>query len=71
METLTIDVLNPKARNILNDLEELNLIKINFDRTTNEFQNLLTKLRSKSLDAPSDEEIMAEVKTVRKQRNAI
>lgn len=71
METLTIDVLNPKARNILNDLEELNLIKINFDRNTNEFQNLLTKLRSKSLDAPSDEEIMAEVKTVRKQRNAI
>lgn len=71
METLTIDVLNPKARNILNDLEEQNLIKIKFDRTTNEFQNLLTKLRSKSKDAPSDEEIMAEVKTVRKQRNAI
>mgnify|MGYP000871457032 CR=1 FL=1 len=70
METLTIDVLNPKARNILNDLEDLNLIKINFERTTNEFQNLLIKLRSKSLDAPSDEEIISEVKTVRKLRNA-
>lgn len=70
METLTIDILNPKARNILNDLEDLNLIKINFERTTNEFQNLLIKLRSKSIDAPSDEEIIAEVKTVRKLRNA-
>ncbi len=70
METLTIDILNPKARNILNDLEDLNLIKINFERTTNEFQNLLIKLRSKSLDAPSDEEMISEVKTVRKLRNA-
>jgi hypothetical protein len=68
METLSIDVINPKARNILNNLEDLNLIKINFDNQANEFQNLLSKLRSKGIAPLSDEEIQAEVKIVRKQR---
>lgn len=68
METLSIDVLNPKARNLLNDLEELNLIKINFDNKANDFQNLLKKLRSNGVAPLSDEEIQAEVKIVRKQR---
>lgn len=68
METLTIDVLNPKARNILIDLEELNLIKINYNIQVNDFQSLLTKLRSKKDIAPSDAEILAEVKIARKQR---
>lgn len=68
METLSIDVINPKARNLLNNLEDLNLIKINFDKGANEFQNLLNKLRSKGVAPLSDEEIQAEVRIVRKQR---
>lgn len=68
METLSIDLINPKARNLLNDLEELNLIKINFDNNANDFQNLLNKLRSKGLAPLNDEEIQAEVRIVRKQR---
>lgn len=68
METLSIDVIDPNVRNLLNDLEELNLIRINFDNKANDFQKLLNKLRSKGVAPLSDEEIHAEVELVRKQR---
>lgn len=68
METVRIDILNPKAKALLKDLADLNLIKINKDDPKKNFQSLLKKLRKHHLEAPSLEEITAEVKKVRKAR---
>ena len=56
-------------RKLLNNLAELKLIKIS-DSTDrkNEFKKLLERLRSKSDNVPSIEEITKEVESVRKER---
>jgi hypothetical protein len=66
METVRIDILNPKAKQLLFDLMDLNLIRVS-DTTSPrvKFLALLKQMRSK--DAPSPEEIQKEVKAVRKQ----
>jgi hypothetical protein len=69
METLKIDVLNPKAMQLLKDLEELDLITIHHP-TKSDFQELLNELRSQEDSAPSLEEITAEVEKVRSERYA-
>ncbi len=67
METLRIEILNPKAKRLLKSLEELNLITINKMETSNdEFRKLLLKLRSGN--APTLEEITYEVEIVRTKR---
>jgi hypothetical protein len=68
METLRIDILNPKAKSILKDLADLNLIKINKESKKSDFSALLKKLRSKSKDEITLEEITKEVEQVRKSR---
>ncbi|MDT3741056.1 MAG: hypothetical protein RO257_16320 [Candidatus Kapabacteria bacterium] len=70
METLRIELINPKAINFLNGLADLNLISIKKDTTDTDFVDLLTKLRSHNLPVLSDEEILAEVELVRKHRYA-
>ncbi|MDR2938014.1 MAG: hypothetical protein LBU92_03640 [Prevotellaceae bacterium] len=65
METISIEVRNPKARNLLNDLVELDLIAIN---PRPSFAKLLSKLRSSEQQAPTLEEITAEVEAVRAAR---
>jgi len=69
MESIRIEILNPKARKLLRNLADLKLIKISdsSDRK-NEFKKLLDRLRSKSEKAPSIEEITNEVEAVRKAR---
>ena len=69
MESIRIEILNPKARKLLRNLADLKLIKISdsSDRK-NEFKKLLDRLRSKSEKAPSIEEISNEVEAVRKAR---
>ena len=69
MESIRIEILNPKARKLLKNLAELKLIKISdlSDRKS-EFKKLLNRLRSKSDTAPSIEEITKEVEAVRKSR---
>jgi hypothetical protein len=67
METIRIDILNPKAKNLLKNLADLNLIKINKDRKS-DFSALLKKLRAKSKDEISPDEITKEVEEVRKSR---
>jgi len=69
METLRIDILNPKAKSILKDLADLNLIKINKESKKSDFSALLKKLRSKSKDEITLEEITKEVEQVRKSRH--
>ncbi|MBZ9779903.1 hypothetical protein LB452_13320 [Psychroflexus sp. CAK8W] len=68
METIQIDILNPKAKKLLRNLADLNLIKINKQKKKSDFSSLLQKLRSKSTDEISFDEITDEVEQVRKER---
>ncbi len=68
METLRIDIVNPKAKRIIKELAYLNLISIRDKDPIKSFQELLTKLRSKT-DAISLDEITKEVELVRAKRH--
>ena len=71
METITIEILNPKAKQLIKDLASLNLININKPTKKNsELKAILSKLRSNSSNIPSLEEITTEVESVRAQRYA-
>lgn len=68
METFNIEIINPKAKSILKGLANLNLIRIQKSKTSNEFYELLKKLR-KNADPPlSLDEITKEVEAVRGER---
>lgn len=68
METIRIDILNPKAKSLLRDMADLDLIRIKKDKVKSEFKELLEKFRSSSDEVPSLNEITAEVESVRKAR---
>ena len=68
METLRIDILNPKAKSLLIDMADLDLIKIKKGKVKSEFRELLEKFRSNAEKAPSLDEITVEVESVRKAR---
>ena len=68
METIKIDILNPKAKSLLQTLADLNLIRIQKEKVSSEFKELLDKLRGNADNAPSLEEITKEVEAVRKAR---
>lgn len=68
MESLRIDIVNPKAKRIIKDLAELNLISIRDHDQARLFQSLLKKLRSKKPKL-SYEDITREVELVRAKRN--
>jgi hypothetical protein len=69
MDTMRIDILNPKAARLLKDLADLNLIAIR-DTSKNGFATVLKKLRSKAKSAPTFDEITSEVELVRSKRYA-
>lgn len=69
MNTMQIDILNPKAAKLLKDLADLNLIAIRETSKTG-FATVLKKLRSKSASALTPEEINKEVEIVRTKRYA-
>jgi len=71
METLRIEILNPKAKSLLKDLADLKLIRIEKDKNKvkSEFRELLNKMRKDAENAPSFEEISREVEEVRKVRH--
>ena len=69
MNTMRIDILNPKAARLLKDLADLNLIAIQ-DTSKNGFAAVLKKLRSKAKSAPTLDEITKEVELVRAKRYA-
>jgi hypothetical protein len=69
MNTMRIDILNPKAVRLLKDLADLNLIAIQ-DNSKNGFATVVKKLRSKAKSAPTFEEITNEVELVRSKRYA-
>jgi len=69
MNTITVNILNPKAARLLKDLADLNLIAIQ-DTSNSGFASILKKLRSKAKSAPTLEEITNEVELVRSKRYA-
>ena len=67
---MRIELLNPKARQLLMDLVDLNLIKISSPTFSRQkFIDLLREIRQD--DVPSLNEIQEEVKAVRKQMNSL
>jgi len=71
MEALRIEILNPKVKTILKQLADLDLIAISkTESPTLELKNLLKKLRSKSEEVPSLDDITKEIETVRAERYA-
>ena len=69
MDTLKINILNPKALNLLKDLADMDLISVQ-NNSKNAFEDLLERLRSQSDSAPSLEEITKEVEAERTKRYA-
>ncbi len=69
MNTMRVDILNPKAERLLKDLADLKLISIQ-DTSKNGFASILKKLRSKAKSAPTPDEITKEVELVRTKRYA-
>ena len=68
MTTLQVDILNPKAGKLLEDLAELKLISIR-NSSDDEFLTLINKFRTKAKNSPpSLEEITKEVEIVRSKR---
>ncbi|MCB9034674.1 MAG: hypothetical protein H6553_12610 [Chitinophagales bacterium] len=67
MTTIKVDILNPKAKKLLKNLEDLDLIAIR-DNSESGFTKLLEKLRSKELTKPTLAEITKEVELVRSKR---
>ncbi len=67
METLTIDIVDPKAKRIIENLQDLNLISIQDNDTVKSFQILLNRLRTKKKGI-SLREITKEVESVRSKR---
>lgn len=65
METISINIKNPKARKLIIDLADLDLIEINDRKST--LKQLLEKTRKFSDSAPSLEEITTEVEIVRQE----
>ncbi len=65
METLKINILNPKVKRILKNLAELDLIKIE-KSAPNNFFDLVERLRAKK-STLTFEEITKEVEAVRKE----
>lgn len=68
METIRIDILNPKVKSLLKDLADLDLIRIKKDKEKSEFKELLDRFRIDSEEAPPMDDIIAEVESVRKAR---
>ena len=68
MESLIIEIINPKAKRLLKNLADLELIRIKKEQVKSDFSELLTRFRNQSEEAPSLAEITKEVESVRKAR---
>jgi hypothetical protein len=63
METMTINIINPKAKKLIKDLADMNLIEI--DKKSDKVIDYLKKIRSKVKNPPTFEEITEIVEEVR------
>lgn len=69
MGAITIEILNPKALQLIKGMQDLNLIKVS-DEPASTVEVYLKKMRKKASSAPSAEEIAKIVDDVRTKRNA-
>jgi len=67
METMRIEIVNPKAKKIIKDLADLNLINIRDKDPIKSFEVLLNRLRTKGKEISLDA-ITKEVELVRSKR---
>ena len=65
MEALNVQIINPKAKSLLLNLEEMNLIQI---KANSGLSEILAKLRRNEFEVPLPEEIAEEVELVRQKR---
>lgn len=66
---LQIEILNPDVRNLLEELEKLNLIRVKeSNNSPNDFLDLVKRIRGNADVEMSLEEITKEVETVRSER---
>ena len=65
MDTYQIEIIEPKAKKLLEELVNLNLIKFRRVEPIQQFQELVQKIRAKEAEPLSLEEITAEVELVR------
>ncbi len=68
MESIRIEIINPKAKSLIKSLVDMDLIRIKKEKGKSEFIELLNKLRKRSDKAPTLEEITKEVESVRNSR---
>ena len=70
MDTYQIEIIEPGAKKLLDDLANMNLITVQPLEPKKLFKRLLEKMRSAGDDAPTFEEITAEVESIRAARYA-
>ena len=71
MSTIQIEIINPKAKKLIEELAKLKLIRISEKQDyKKEFKQLLSKFRSNKSTPPDLEEIQKEVEAVREKRYA-
>ncbi len=68
MDTYQIEIIEPGAKTLLDDLAKMNLITVQPVEPKKLFKRLLEKMRSSEAYAPTLEEIADEVESVRKKR---
>lgn len=68
MESLRIEIINPKAKSLIKSLADMDLIRIKEEKVRYELKDLLNSLRKYSDEAPTLDEITKEVESVRKAR---
>ena len=67
METITINIINPKAKKLIKDLVDLDLISIKEPSEKSNIKKFLELTINPSLEEISLEEITDEVEAVRKE----
>ena len=70
MDTYQIEIIDPKAKTLLDDLANMNLITVKQVKPKELFKKLLDKVRSTDGNAPTLDEITKEVEAVRGDRYA-
>ena len=69
MDALKIEILNPKALQIIKGMQDLKLIKVK-DEQASKLKKYLAKMRQKTAKTPDLEEITSVVEEVRSKRYA-
>ncbi len=72
MEILKVEILNPRAKKLLQDLAALKLIRFkDQDDSKTAFKELLVRLRTQKVSSSNLKQITREVEAVRQKRYGI